>query len=262
MTLEVIDKGSATPAHPTPLLFVHGAWHAAWCWDQGFLDFFADKGFRAIALSLRGHGDSSGPEPLQFLSIAHYVQDVATIAKDLPTPPVVIGHSMGGFVVQKYLEKHPAPAGVLVASIPSRGLVPFLLRWTRLQPWRMARALLTGNSVQVFDSPRRIREKFYSPHTPDADVVRFGALLQNERWRVPADTALFKLPRPKRVSTPLLVLGAAHDGCFTVKEAQSTARAYRTQAEVFPDMGHNMMLEPGWLGVAERINSWLADRGI
>ena len=54
--LEVIDKGSSTESHPVPLLFVHGTWHAAWCWDEHFLDFFADKGYRAVALSLRGHG--------------------------------------------------------------------------------------------------------------------------------------------------------------------------------------------------------------
>jgi pimeloyl-ACP methyl ester carboxylesterase len=49
---------------------------------------------------------------------------VVAVAERLPTPPVVIGHSMGGFVVQKYLETHQAPAGVLLASIPPRGLGP------------------------------------------------------------------------------------------------------------------------------------------
>jgi hypothetical protein len=48
--LEVIDKGSTTESHPTPLLFIHGAWHAAWCWNEHFLDFFADKGFHAAAV--------------------------------------------------------------------------------------------------------------------------------------------------------------------------------------------------------------------
>ena len=41
------------------------------------------------------------------------------------------------------------------------------------------------------------------------------------------------------------------------KEVLATARAYRTEAEFFPDMGHNMMLEPGWAAVAERIHTWL-----
>ena len=48
--LEVIDKGSCSDAHPVPLLFVHGGWHGAWCWDDHFLDFFAAAGYRAVAL--------------------------------------------------------------------------------------------------------------------------------------------------------------------------------------------------------------------
>jgi pimeloyl-ACP methyl ester carboxylesterase len=65
--LEVIGKGSASESHPVPLLFVQGGYHAAWCWDENFLDYFADKGFRAVAVSLRGHGlsDLSKPAPSQ-----------------------------------------------------------------------------------------------------------------------------------------------------------------------------------------------------
>jgi hypothetical protein len=42
--LEVIDKGVVSQLHPAPLLFIRGAWHAAWCWDENFMDFFADRG--------------------------------------------------------------------------------------------------------------------------------------------------------------------------------------------------------------------------
>ncbi len=62
--LEVIEKGSSTPAHPTPLLFVHGGWHGAWCWSN-FLNYFADAGYRAVALSLRGHGASPAAKALR-----------------------------------------------------------------------------------------------------------------------------------------------------------------------------------------------------
>ena len=71
--LEVIDKGSVSEAHPVPLLFVHGAWHAAWCWDENFLGYFADKGYRAVALSFRGHGESPSDKPLRICSVADYV---------------------------------------------------------------------------------------------------------------------------------------------------------------------------------------------
>lgn len=50
MKLEVISKLASSNAHAMPLLFIHGAWHAAWCWNVHFLDFFAKNGFHAHAL--------------------------------------------------------------------------------------------------------------------------------------------------------------------------------------------------------------------
>ena len=40
------------------------------------------------------------------------------------------------------------------------------------------------------------------------------------------------------------------------------SRAYGTTAEVFPGMAHDMMLEPGWRAVADRILGWLGERGL
>jgi len=41
---------------------------------------------------------------------------------------------------------------------------------------------------------------------------------------------------------------------------RATARAYHTQAEIFPNLGHDMMLEPGWVAVAERMHTWLKEQ--
>jgi pimeloyl-ACP methyl ester carboxylesterase len=261
--LEVIDKGACSESHPVPLLFVHGAWHAAWCWDEYFLDFFADKGYRAVALSLRGHGKSPAPKPMQRCSVADFVDDVDSVAGSLPSRPVVIGHSMGGFVVQKYLELHDAPAGVLVASVPPRGASGFLLRAAKRHPWHTTRATLTTKSLHGFNTPKLAREWFFSARTPEPDVMRYAARIEEEyTGKLTLDMALLKLPKPNRVTTPLLVLGAECDGCFTAEEVHATARAYRTEAEVFAGMGHDMMLEPGWDAVAERIHTWLEACGL
>ena len=260
--LEVIEKGSCSASHPVPLLFVHGAWHAAWCWDEHFLGFFADKGYRALAVSLRGHGNSPTSKPLGSCSIADYVEDVGEVADSLPTTPVLIGHSAGGFVVQKYLESHDAPAAVLVASTPCRGLFRCLTRLMRRHPWLTTRMIVTGKSLPRFNSPGLAREAFFSAKTPESHVRRYAARLQDESARVGRDQLLLNLPKPKRVRTPLLVLGAADDACFSPKEVRATARAYGTEAEIFPDMGHDMMLEPGWTAVAERIDTWLGSHGL
>lgn len=259
--LEVIDKGRAGSAHPVPLLFVHGAWHAAWCWDENFLDFFAARGYRALALSFRGHGNSPAPKRLRDCSFADYVDDVASVAGELPTPPVLVGHSMGGVIVQKYLETSTAPAAVLMASMPPQGYLRSGLRWLRRHPWHFAKLTVTGRSLPYVSTPELARERFFCARTPEPLVRGYAARLQEESARSGLD-GLVRLPRPDRVGAPVLVLGAMEDGAVTRQEVRATAGAYRTEPEFFPGMGHNMMLEPGWLAVAERIDGWLAEQGL
>jgi alpha-beta hydrolase superfamily lysophospholipase len=71
------------------------------------------------------------------------------------------------------------------------------------------------------------------------------------------DFTILTLPKPQQVTTPLLVLGAESDAGLSQDEIRKTARAYGTEAEFFADMGHNMMLEPQWKAVGERIDGWL-----
>lgn len=257
--LEVIDKSPGRDSVKPPVLFVHGAWHGAWYWNEYFLDFFTENGYRALAVSLRGHGNSAGPKRNHFRSIADYVDDVHSVAKSLPAPPIVIGHSLGGFIVQKYLESHDAPAAVLLASVPPRGIAEFMVHRLREHPWYTLRTLVTTKSLEgLGGTPELARQHFYSRSTREADVMRYTAQLQAEyvgRWFF--DMLILNLPKPDRIDVPMLVLGAEDDGCFTQREVHATARAYGTTAEIFPGMGHNMMVEPEWRLVAERIHDWL-----
>ncbi|MDT5258204.1 MAG: hypothetical protein QOD10_3284 [Mycobacterium sp.] len=260
--LEVIDKGPSRESDKAPLLFVHGAWHGAWCWDEHFLDFFAAKGYRSLAVSLRGHGKSPAPKAKRFCSIADFVEDVASVADSLPTRPVLVGHSLGGFVVQKYLESHDAPCAALLASAPPSGITRFLLRRFKLHPWLTARTLGIGESLRcIGGAPELARESFFSQSLPDTDVVRYTAQLGEEYiGKMVLDLLWLDLPRPNLVTTPLLVLGAENDIVFTQREVRATAAAYHTEADFFPKMAHDMMLESGWADVAERIYAWLETR--
>lgn len=259
--LEVIDKGSRSEAHPAPMLFVHGGYHAAWCWDAHFLNYFADKGFRAVAVSLRGHGQSGRSQPLASCSIADYIDDVRAVADTLDYDPVLVGHSMGGFVVQRYLEMFHAPAAVLMASMPPQGVLRVTLGTLRRHPWTFLRANTFGNSAELMNTPDRAREFLFSPETPESVVESCAARLGPESRRAGIDQ-MIRLPKAHLVSTPLLVLGAQQDGTLTNAEVAATARAYGTEAEFFPGMGHDMMLEPEWPTVAERIHRWLGMRGL
>jgi alpha-beta hydrolase superfamily lysophospholipase len=62
--------------------------------------------------------------------------------------------------------------------------------------------------------------------------------------------------------TPILVLGAEHDGIFPRVQEERTARAYNSTAEFFPGMAHDMMVEKDWKKVANRIIAWLKEKGL
>ena len=258
--LEIVEAGEPSAAHPAPLLFVHGAWNGAWVWERNFLPYFAERGFHAVALSLRGHGASPAPAGLHAATIADYADDVAAVAAQLGRAPVLIGHSMGGMVVQKYLQTRPAPAAVLLGSMPPRGGLAAGLRWARAHPWHFAKISLTGASLRYVNTPALARERFFSPDTPEQIVVDYAARLTEESRRVGASSVTARV-RPHRVSAPMLVLGAEHDGATSAAEVRATARAYGSTAEFFA-MGHAMMCEPDWAAVAGRIENWLTGRGL
>ncbi len=253
--LEVIDKGSCTDAHPVPLLFVHGGWHGAWCWEH-FLDFFANAGYHAVAVSLRGHGSSPAPKPLHKVSIADYIDDVRAVADDLGGRPVLIGHSLGGFVIQRYLEQRTAPAAVLVGSVPPQGVVRLALRVWRRRPSMTMEAWTDRTLLKFLATPALAREYLFCADTPESVVQSCMRRTGAESVRAAMTDPMVRRVRIRRVTTPILVLGAEHDGFVSVGDVRATARAYRTEPEFFP-MGHNMMLEPGWPEVAGRIDAWL-----
>jgi pimeloyl-ACP methyl ester carboxylesterase len=260
--LEMIDKGSPTESHPVPLLFVHGASIAAWCWDEHFLDFFASRGYRAAALSLRGHGASTLSKPLKSCSLADYVDDVnAVVAKQLGSPPVLIGHSLGCWVVLNYLVTQGAPAGILMAPGTPQGLRRWAFRSIRRHPWTFLRATIVGRPEDAFNTTALAREFCFTASTPDAIVSSCAARFESESTGVTRDL-MKRLPDAGLVKAPMLVLGAQDDGMRIDGDALAVAQTYQTEVEIFPDMGHVMMLEPGWKAVAERIDGWLTTQGL
>ena len=137
------------------------------------------------------------------------------------------------------------------------------MREAKRHPLSFVRSIITGKSLHSLKTPERAREHFYSAGVPESEVVRYAAALCEEHGgRLTLDVSVLNLPKPERVTTPLLVLGAELDACVTEAETQTTARAYGTEAQIFPNMGHNMMLEPRWQAVAERIDGWLTARGL
>jgi pimeloyl-ACP methyl ester carboxylesterase len=260
LNLEVISRYPTGSAHPTPLLFVHGTSHGAWCWEAHFLDFYAQQGFAAHALNLRGHGNSQGRDHLRWTRISDFVEDLANAAGQLTAPPILIGHSMGGFIIQKYLENHASPAAVLLSSPSPAGLLPTALRSARRHPLIFAKVSLTQSLWPLIATPDLAREAFYAKDLPEEQMVAFWKQMQDDSFRAFLDMVALDLPKPAKVKTPVLVLGVGLDNMIRPNEIEVTARAYHTRAVIIPGVAHNSMLDPRWQAVAERILAWITNR--
>lgn len=265
MNLEIISRIPESPLHPVPLLFVHGANAGGWVWDEYFLPYFAERGYAAHAVSLRGHGGSGGKDTLRWTSLGDYVEDVrAAVARIGHPAPVLIGHSMGGMVVQKYLQTTTAPAAVLMASVPPDGLLESSISLAWRDPslfWEISLVQSLGPEAATFSTMRRA---LFSDSAPDQQLRSYFAHMQGESQRAIMDMMGLDLPRVDKVRSgigrmPLLVCGAEHDAFFPVRLVHRTARAFGTKAVIFPGIAHAMMLEPTWRQVADRLHGWLLE---
>jgi pimeloyl-ACP methyl ester carboxylesterase len=116
--LRIVGDAYGDPAD-RPVLLLHGGGQTRHAWGETAAAL-ADTGHHAVALDLRGHGDSSwdpegeyGPDAL--------ARDVTSIAKHFPMRPAMVGASLGGLAIllaQGESPDPPASAVVLVDIAP------------------------------------------------------------------------------------------------------------------------------------------------
>ncbi|MBK7391758.1 MAG: alpha/beta fold hydrolase [Chloracidobacterium sp.] len=257
--IEVIIRKPKRQLFETPLLFVHGTGHAAWCWDEYFLPYFAERGFDCYALSLRGHGRSEGFDKLKWTSIANYVSDVSRVASDLPRTPVVIGHSLGGLVVQKYLEDHEAPAAILITPSPSEGMFWSAFWMPYKHPILMMKIAFHQNYSLMFATPELAKKFLFSKDTDITKIAGYVRKFGKESYWANLES-MFNLPKPEKIRTQMLVLGAEEDALVSKRAIEKTARVYNADLRFFPKTGHDLMLEDNWQEAADHMIEWLSEK--
>jgi pimeloyl-ACP methyl ester carboxylesterase len=245
------------PPPQPPLVFVHGAYVGAWCWEENFLPWFAAKGYSCHAVSLRGHGASEGRDSLDEFGLSDYAADVAGVAASLPEAPILIGHSMGALVVQKYLDAGGEAAGVVLACpVPSFGVMPatFALAWTnpRLFAGIQGIAAGAGASLEV------VAEAMFAGPVDAERLREVRSRMQRESRRALMDMSGWGLPNPWRMRRPrTLVLAAGKDALMPQAHTAATAVMLGAEYKVVEGLGHAIMLDAQWLRAAEAILEWV-----
>jgi len=255
--MNIISKLPDLPNSFPPILFVHGAWHSSWCWDIFFMDYFCKKGFSTYALDLSNHGENPKSKSLNQNSFSDYVADVKEAIEEIGENCILIGHSMGGGIIQKYLEKYPSKAAILLATLPSSGVLMTTLKIAKTYPLPFLSANLTSNLHKIVSTPERTQWSFYEKNIDDKDLKLYTDKLQSESYLAFLQMISFRVKNNFHDKIPMLVIGGEKDNIFTVKEQEKTAHKYNADLKIIKDAPHNLMLSSQWQEVADEILNWI-----
>jgi pimeloyl-ACP methyl ester carboxylesterase len=258
-----------------PVVFIHGLWLAAESWAH-WIELFAARGYEPVAPTWPGEGadvaaSRANPEGAAGFGIEAVTTHFADFIADLPSKPIIVGHSFGGMIAEKLLGKNLGRAGVAIDAAQIKGVLPLPL--SSLKSTLPVFKNFANEKRAVSLTADQFRYSFGNAVSPEESEALF------ERWTIPspgkplfeAASANFSAHSPAKVDTgnedrgPLLLIMGGKD--HTVPEAitKATLKQYRhstavTELVEFPDRGHSLTIDSGWREVADSVLSWIDDR--
>jgi len=247
------------------IVLIHGAWLNSHSWE-GFKARYEEAGYTVIAPDWPYDDRSpeelrAAPRPeLATLGQRQIADHYEAIIRQLPEEPILIGHSLGGVMVQHLLDRGLGVAGVAINPAPTPGV---LLRrhaiWSALPvfidpfSWRkakvMSRAFFRTRFAQT--APKSKADALY-----DRYIVPTPGRVY---WNGVVNPMKIQWDNPRRA--PLLLIGGELD---LIADASMTQAIYRkqkrapskTELKIFPNRSHWTCMDPGWEAVADTALQW------
>lgn len=248
------------------ILLVHGAWVTTNCWTN-FKNLLEAKGHEVVVpawpyMDKPVEALRRDPDPrLAQQTIKGLVDYFEAQIRALPTPPILMGHSFGGLIVQMLLDRGLGAAGVAIDAGPPRGVLPSFIAIKSALPvllaWRGWNRILSM-SFKSFSTtfantlPAKEQRSTYDQHiVPAPGRIYFQAAFGIGNG--------VKFNNPKR--PPLLLIAAQEDRTSTVSMVRAMYRKHsrapsRTDILEFPARSHWLIAEPGWEDVATKALAW------
>jgi pimeloyl-ACP methyl ester carboxylesterase len=279
----------------TPLIFIHGSFHASWCWAEHYMPYFAERGYPCYALSLRGTGGTFAGDDVKKVLIQSHVDDLSSFVdyvmdKERNQAPIVISHSFGGLTVMKYLERNlmndggnlldksvaciPLRGVVLMCSVPPSGNKDMTFRFLKrslIDSWKITMGLAMKKCIT---NEKLCRELFFDHYEEggndsisDDDIRRIQGYFERDTVATIDIMDLAKqLPSENTDENgiaifsdefpPSLVIGASDDFIVDWEGVNETAKYFGINPTIVSS-SHDVMLGGRWKNGADAIYKWL-----
>src|ERR671917_1160592 len=118
-------ENTPDPAAPDTIVLIHGLWVTPRSWEH-WIERYEGRGYRVLTPAYPGleaevEALNEDPSPIEASTIPGVVEHLENIVGELENPPIIMGHSFGGLLVQILLDHGYGAAGVAVESVPPQG---------------------------------------------------------------------------------------------------------------------------------------------
>jgi pimeloyl-ACP methyl ester carboxylesterase len=252
------------------VVFVHGMFMTPLCWEH-WVERYTARGYRCLAPAWPGRDRpiqqqrKNHPDPaLGRLKLREVLQAMAGFVQGLDEKPVLVGHSMGGLIVQLLLQMDLGVAGAAIDPAPPQGV--FSTAWSFLRANFPAVNPFVPVTRPVQMSFQQFRYAFVNT-LPDAEQrAAYDRYAVPESRGVPTQSLTgaaridFRKPHP-----PLLITAGERDHLVPASLDRTTYNRYKASPSVtdfkqFPGRDHFVIGERGWEEVADYVLAWLNEK--
>lgn len=235
-----------------------------------FADFFAENGFTCHSPAYRHHDPSPSPDHaslIKGLSIADYVEDIASFVETLGVQPILVGHSLGGIIAQKLASRGLASAIVLLNGSVNWGILPTTDQERDLgKIFISAGAFWEETLLPEFETMARFgfnkldsdeQQRVFNQMGPESGRVMFELFFwmfdDNQTTRIDYDA----------VTCPVLVVSGSDDLAIPPSTSRLIAERHGELATFHEasGYGHYLTLESTWKEIAELCVDWIEVHG-
>jgi pimeloyl-ACP methyl ester carboxylesterase len=247
------------------VMLIHGAWLNSASWE-GFKAHYESQGHSVVAPDWPYDDRSpaelrASPRPeLATLSQRSIIDHYEKLIRAMADSPILIGHSLGGVIVQHLLDRGLGAAGVAIDPAPTPGVLlgphAIVSAWPVFRDpfsWKKAKVMTRTYFANRFaqTAPEGQRDALYDRYiVPTPGRVYWNGIVNAIRIR---------WDNPQR--PPLLLIGGGRD---LIADASMTGAIYKkqkrapsaTELKIYPDRSHWTCMDAGWEEVADHALNW------